>query len=83
MKRASLRQVQHNFGEVLRWVDDGEEVEITRQRKPVAKLVPVHRQSEVVDWGEHARALQAIFAKKRPKGSPASDLVIEQRNERP
>ncbi len=83
MKTASLRQVQHNLGEVLRWVNDGEEVEITRRRKPVAKLVPLKMQSDVVDWDEHARALRATSGKKRAKALSASELVIEQRNERP
>ncbi|MBC5800274.1 MAG: type II toxin-antitoxin system prevent-host-death family antitoxin [Candidatus Eremiobacteraeota bacterium] len=82
MRSASLRQVQHNLGEVLRWIDAGEEVEITRRRKPVARLVPVGGQPRPVDWDEHFRALHAIFAQKPPKGSPASDLVIEQRNAR-
>lgn len=50
---------------------------------PLLRLVPVERHSHLVHWDEHARALKAIFGNKRAKGSPASNIVIEQRNEGP
>lgn len=41
MKTASIRQIQHHFREVLSWIKDGEEVEITKNRRVVARLTPV------------------------------------------
>ena len=37
MKTASVRDVQHHLSKVLAWVEKGEEVQITRPNKPVAK----------------------------------------------
>ena len=41
MKTASVRQIQHHFRDVLSWVKDGQEVEITSNRRVVARLLPV------------------------------------------
>jgi antitoxin (DNA-binding transcriptional repressor) of toxin-antitoxin stability system len=40
MKTASVRQIQRHFRDVLSWVEDGEEVAITSNRRVVARLVP-------------------------------------------
>lgn len=40
MKTASVRQVRHDFGSVLKLVQGGEEVTITLRNKPVARLGP-------------------------------------------
>ena len=83
MRTASLRQVQHNFGEVLRWLADGDEVQITRRRKVVAKLVPANpARAAKVDWTAHERDLNRAFPNGPLRGSPATDMVLEQRAER-
>jgi prevent-host-death family protein len=43
MKTATVRQVRHDFGRVLEWVTDGEEVAITKRNKTVARLVPARQ----------------------------------------
>jgi prevent-host-death family protein len=40
MKTATIRQVRHDFGSVLDWVLDGEQVEISKHGKIVALLSP-------------------------------------------
>jgi antitoxin (DNA-binding transcriptional repressor) of toxin-antitoxin stability system len=40
MKRASIRQVRHDFNTVLDWIDAGEQVEISKRGKVVALLAP-------------------------------------------
>jgi antitoxin (DNA-binding transcriptional repressor) of toxin-antitoxin stability system len=40
MKRASIRQVRHDFNTVLDWIDSGEQVEISKRGKVVALLSP-------------------------------------------
>ncbi len=40
MKTATVREVQHHLNKVLAWVENGEEVQITRRSKTVARLVP-------------------------------------------
>jgi prevent-host-death family protein len=40
MKKATIRQVRHDFSTVLDWVSEGEQVEISRHGKIVALLSP-------------------------------------------
>ena len=40
MKTATIRQMRNDFGSVLHWVSCGEEVTVTRRKRPVAMIVP-------------------------------------------
>ena len=40
MKTATVRQLRHDFGAVLNWVEEGEPVEISKRGKIVALLTP-------------------------------------------
>jgi antitoxin (DNA-binding transcriptional repressor) of toxin-antitoxin stability system len=40
MKMASIRQVRHDFGTVLDWIEEGEQVQISKRGKVVALLSP-------------------------------------------
>ena len=40
MKTATIRQVRHDFGTVLDWVHEGEQVAISKRGKIVALLSP-------------------------------------------
>jgi len=47
VKTASIREVRHDFGRLLEWVANGEEVNITRRRETVARLLPAKRGKSV------------------------------------
>ena len=40
MKTASVRQLRQEFAHVLHWIENGEEVQITKRRRIVARLTP-------------------------------------------
>ena len=40
MKTMTVREVQHNLRKVLRWIEDGELVAVSRRNRIVAKIVP-------------------------------------------
>lgn len=40
MRTATVRQVRHDFGTVLNWVEEGEHVQISKRGKVVALLTP-------------------------------------------
>ena len=40
MKSATVRQLRHDFGTVLTWVEEGEPVEISKRGKVVALMTP-------------------------------------------
>ena len=43
MKTANVRQLRHDFGSVLNWIAEGQQVEIVRKGKVVALLSPPRR----------------------------------------
>ncbi len=79
MRRSSVREVQHNLPKILRAIDAGEVVEITRRNRVVARLVPAATRPSagLPDFVARARAIWGGRSGKRP----ASAVVIEGRSE--
>lgn len=62
MKTATVRDLRNNFASVAKWIEHGEQINITRNGKTFATLSPAAPQkSEKVDWA-------ARFAKRKPLG---------------
>ena len=55
MKTASVRELRNNYSKLLRWIEAGEEIAISRRGRVVARLVP-EKPSTIgkVDWTESA-----------------------------
>jgi prevent-host-death family protein len=79
MKSFSVMEAQHNLALLLREVEAGRELTITRRRKPVARLspVPVDGPVEFPDFA--ARARKTWLGPWR--GAGAQQLVDESRGE--
>jgi prevent-host-death family protein len=82
MKTTTVRDVQHNLSKILRWVEDGEVVVVTRHNRAVANIVPSARQVRPAAWPDFAKRLRAIWGDP-PPGKAASRIIIDERNERP
>ena len=55
MKTATVRDLRNRYSAVLKWIEAGEEVSITRRGVVIARLVPeVRRSTESVDWEQSA-----------------------------
>ena len=55
MKSATVRELRNNYSKVLKWVAKGEEVEVTRRGKVVAKVIPPTSVAPAeVDWSKSA-----------------------------
>jgi prevent-host-death family protein len=55
MKTTTVRELRNNYAKVLKWVSNGEEVEVTRRGKAVAKVVPAASVNPTrVDWAQSA-----------------------------
>ena len=80
MKSASVRDVQHHLNQVLNWVEQGEEVQITRRNRPVAKLVPV-REAGSGELPDFAARVRAIWGES-PPGQELSSIIVQDREER-
>lgn len=73
-------EAQHNLAALLREVETGRELTITRRRKPVARLLPVPVEEPVVFPDFAARASRTWRGPWR--GAGAQELVDETRGER-
>jgi len=75
MKSVSLRQIQHHLSEVLRLVDHGEEVVVTRRNRPIARLMPLQPAPVHLEWPNFAARALSL------KGRGLSQTVLDERDE--
>jgi len=75
MKTATVGSIQKNFAEVLKEINSGEEVVVTRHGEPVAKIIALGPK-ENLDWPDFfADAVEVT-------GKDVSELVVEGREDR-
>ena len=75
MKTATVGEIQKNFAQVLRGINNGEEITITKRGKPVARIVSLGPKSEI-EWPDfYSEAIEL-------KGKTMSEIVIEGREDR-
>ena len=84
METATIREVQHNLAAYVRRVELGEEVEIRRRNKVVARLVPAEVAPTPRDlhWEEVEDRCRRLWGGKLAPGKPASEIVYESRGDR-
>ncbi len=75
MKTATVGEIQKNFARVLKSIQSGEEVMITKRGKAVAKIVSIGPKG-TIDWPDFVAESLVL------KGKPASEIIMESRNER-
>ena len=76
MKTASVQQVPQQWPEILRWIAEGEEVQVMQQDKVIAKVVPPS--SEPVSQPDFLARAKAIWG-DQPSGKPLSVIVADGR----
>jgi len=77
MKTVTLRTAKSKFGSLLRLVADGEEIEIIKKGKAIARLVPLA--AERIDWSETFAKLDDVWGNKPLAGKPGRQIVSEGR----
>ena len=85
METATIREVQHNLAAYVRKVEHGQEVEIRRRNRVVARLVPAASMlapARDPRWGEVRERLRRMWGDKPAPGKPTSEIVYESRGER-
>ncbi len=75
-RRTNVRDLRYRFSEVERLLQQGEEIEITRHRRVIAKLVPVEPAAPT-ERSDFLGRLRAIFGDRVPKVSGAELLARE------
>lgn len=77
----SVRELQQNLKRVMARVERGQIIEVTRRRRPVARLGPVRATAPVAPWPDLDARAHAVFG-DRILTPGASDLLAESRGER-
>ena len=77
----SIRELQQNLKRVIARVERGQIVEVTRHRRPVARLAPMRPTGAVPPWPDLGARVRAVFGDRLVVPGP-SETVIEDRGER-
>jgi antitoxin (DNA-binding transcriptional repressor) of toxin-antitoxin stability system len=79
MKTATVRQVRNDFGTVLAWIAEGEEVTVLNRSRPVARLLPPRPQvSTTFKMPDFAARTKALFGERR---THAVEALLKDREE--
>jgi prevent-host-death family protein len=57
MKTATVRTLRNDYAKLLRRVETGEEIAISRRGKIIARLIPAVTETAKVDWAASAARL--------------------------
>lgn len=77
----SIRELRQNLKRILARVERGQVVQVTRHRRPVARLEPMHAERGIEPWPDLEARTQAVFG-NRIFAAAGSDAVVEGRAER-
>ena len=77
----SIRELQQNLKRVMARVERGQVIEVTRRRRPIARLAPLRSASPLSPWPDLDERANAVFGNRVVKPSP-SLIVIENRGDR-
>ena len=80
MKTATVRQLRHDFGSVLNWIEEGEAVGISKRGRIIAVLSPppVPKPAKARRRPDFMGRLKRIYGDKILQG----DVVVEERDSR-
>jgi antitoxin (DNA-binding transcriptional repressor) of toxin-antitoxin stability system len=76
MKTATVRDLRYRFPEIEARLREGEEIQISKRKRVIARLVPV-RPGPTRAWPDFMARLKEIYGKKRLKVSGAELLAQE------
>jgi len=79
MKTMTVAEAQGRLQELIKMVAAGEEVQLTDDQHPVAKLVPPEWEGARVNWADTWAKVDAVFEGQPAPGTPGSQIVTEGR----
>lgn len=77
----SIRELQQNLKRVMARVERGQVIEVTRHRRPIARLAPMQPQGPASPWPDLDARTRAVFG-DRLVTPGVSEMVIADRGER-
>jgi len=79
MKTVTIQDLRYRFSEVEARLQRGEEVEVRRRQRPVAKLVPF---CPTLEYPDFAAVQRAIFGHRKRKMGDGAELPALNRGDR-
>jgi prevent-host-death family protein len=79
--KVSVRELQQNLKRVMARVERGETLEVTRRRRPVARLAPIRSSGADAAWPDLDARTRSVFG-ARVVSPGGADAVIDGRGER-
>lgn len=77
----SIRELQQNLKRVMARVERGQVIEVTRRRRPIARLAPLRSAGPLSPWPDLDERVHAVFGDRVVKPDPSA-MVIENRGDR-
>jgi antitoxin (DNA-binding transcriptional repressor) of toxin-antitoxin stability system len=74
MKTATVADLRRKFTDISRWIEAGEQVQITRHGQPFATLIPTQEKKEARPWPNLNGRLRKAFSNP-VNGSTAEELL--------
>ncbi len=83
MKTATIADLRNHFPRVFRWIEDGEQVELTKRGRVVARLVPATKaQPPKFKVPDFAAIQREVFGENPPVFTPEDSAFIHDRGDR-
>jgi antitoxin (DNA-binding transcriptional repressor) of toxin-antitoxin stability system len=85
MKTTTVRNAQHNFAELMRHVQRGEEIHVFKRKVPVARILPFESalpKIRRIDWSDMPARRQELWKDGPPSGAPSNEILNELRGNR-
>lgn len=80
-KTVTVRELQQNLKRVLARVERGETIDLTRRRRPIARLIPIRPAGPTEPWPDLDKRARRIFGNRVVRPA-ASEQLIKDRGER-
>ena len=75
MAQVSIRQLQQNLRDIVARVERGETVEVTKRRRPVARLVRSTGRPDPAPWPDVNARARRVFGDRVIEPSPSQQIV--------
>ncbi|MET7334013.1 type II toxin-antitoxin system prevent-host-death family antitoxin [Nonomuraea sp. NPDC005650] len=83
MTAIPARELRNNTADVLRRVESGEEIEVLRDNRPVAKIIPISRRRRWISAVEIGAELTRLGADTTGLADELRDTLIETTDDLP
>jgi prevent-host-death family protein len=75
MKTVSVRELQQDIKRVLDRVERGETFEVTRRRRPIARLAPIAKPGRPAPWPDLAKRTRGVFGDRVLSPGVAEQII--------